>query len=188
LSSEIVATPLWGKCEDEIHTPKSGNLESCCNPTLRQVWGWNSHSQKWELGVLLQPHFEVSVSMTHTPKSGNLESFETPATSELDNRRQNTSPWRVLYTVGKALKCRCRKWPHMRHLDIWSTSYGQKKGRESNCQFDFRPQKVRNQPNPGVCRWSATHRWKSLEENYKFALDLILIRGLSWELWVPKPG
>jgi hypothetical protein len=24
----IVATPLWGKCEDETHTPKSGNLES----------------------------------------------------------------------------------------------------------------------------------------------------------------
>ncbi len=24
----------------------------CHNPTLRQVWGWNSHSQKWELGVL----------------------------------------------------------------------------------------------------------------------------------------
>jgi len=24
----------------------------CRNPTLRQVWGWNSHSQKWELGIL----------------------------------------------------------------------------------------------------------------------------------------
>jgi hypothetical protein len=24
----------------------------CCNPILRQVWGWNSHSQKWELGIL----------------------------------------------------------------------------------------------------------------------------------------
>jgi hypothetical protein len=23
-----VATPLWGKCEDETHTPKSGNLKS----------------------------------------------------------------------------------------------------------------------------------------------------------------
>ncbi len=23
-----VATPLWAKCEDETHTPKSGNLES----------------------------------------------------------------------------------------------------------------------------------------------------------------
>jgi hypothetical protein len=41
-----VATPLWAKCEDE----------------------------------------------THTPKSGDLESSRTPATSEVNSRRQNTSP------------------------------------------------------------------------------------------------
>jgi hypothetical protein len=29
---ENVATPLWGKCEDETHTPKSGNLESSGTP------------------------------------------------------------------------------------------------------------------------------------------------------------
>jgi hypothetical protein len=83
---DSVATPLWGKCEDEIRTPKSGNLES----------------------------------------SG------TPATSDLDCRGQNTSPWGIFYTLGKALKCRCRKWPCMSHSDICSTSYGRKKGRESN--------------------------------------------------------
>jgi hypothetical protein len=76
-----VTTPLWGKCEDE----------------------------------------------THTPKSGNLESSGTPAISELYCRGQNTSPWGVLYTVGKALKFRCRKWPRMSHLDIYNTSYGRKK-------------------------------------------------------------
>jgi hypothetical protein len=27
-----VATPLWVKCEDETHTPKSGNLESSGTP------------------------------------------------------------------------------------------------------------------------------------------------------------
>ncbi len=43
-----------------------------------------------------------------------------------------------------------------------------------------------NQPDPNVCRWSATHRWKALEESYKFASDLIPIRGLSKELWSPK--
>jgi hypothetical protein len=26
------ATPLWGKCEDETHIPKSGNLESSETP------------------------------------------------------------------------------------------------------------------------------------------------------------
>jgi hypothetical protein len=77
----------------------------------------------------------------------------------------------------------------MSHSNICSTSYGQKKGRESNWHFDSRPLKVENRPNPGVCRWSATHHWKDLEESYKFALDLVLIRGLSRELWAPKvPG
>jgi hypothetical protein len=85
---------------------------------------------------------------THTPKSGNLESFRTPTISELDCRGQNTSPWSVLYTVGKVLKCRCRKWPRMGHWNIYITSYGQKKGRESNWQFDSRPQKVKNRSDP----------------------------------------
>jgi hypothetical protein len=74
----------------------------------------------------------------------------------------------------------------MSHLNICSTSYGKKKGQESNWQFDFQPLKVGNRPDPSVCRWSATHRWKALKESYKFALDLISIRGLSKELWTHK--
>jgi len=35
-------------------------------------------------------------------------------------------------------------WACITHLDIWNTSYGQKKDRKSNWQFDSRPQKVRN--------------------------------------------
>jgi hypothetical protein len=58
-----------------------------------------------------------------------------------------------------------------------------KKSRESNWQFDSQPLKVRNQPDPGVCRGSATHHWKALKESYKFDLDLVLIGGLSKELW-----
>jgi hypothetical protein len=69
------------------------------------------------------------------------------------------------------------------HLDIFSTSYVQKKGRKSNWQFDSRPLKVRNRPDPGVCRGSAAHRWKALEESYKFSSDLVPIGGLSKELW-----
>jgi hypothetical protein len=120
---------------------------------------------------------------THTPKSGNLESSGIPTTLELDCKGQNTSPWGVIYTIGKALKCRCRKWSRMSHLDICSTSYGQKKGQKSNWQFNSWPQKVRNRPDPGVCRWSVTHCWKALEESYKFTLGLIPIWGLSRELW-----
>ncbi len=107
-----VATPVWGKCEDE----------------------------------------------TRTPKSGNLESSGTPKTSKLDCKGQNTLPWSVFYTVGKVLKCRCRKWPRMSHSNIISTSYGRKKGRESNWQFDSRPLKVGNRPDPTpVCAGGVQH-------------------------------
>jgi hypothetical protein len=143
LVGESVATSLWVKCEDE----------------------------------------------THTPKSGNLESSGTPENSELEFRGQNTSHWSVIYTFGKVLKWRCPKCPRMSHLDICSSSYGQKKGRESNWQFDFRPLKVGNRPESDVCRKSATWRWKALKETYKIALDLIPIWGLSKKLWMPKvPG
>jgi hypothetical protein len=73
------------------------------------------------------------------------------------------------------LKCKCPKWPRMSHLDICNTSYGRKKGWESNWQFDSRPLEVGNRPDSGACRWSATHPWKDLEESYNFGLDLILI-------------
>jgi hypothetical protein len=120
---------------------------------------------------------------------GSRESFETLKNSKFDCRGQNTSPWNVLYTVRKVLKCKCRKWPHMSHSDICSTSYGQKNDQESNWQFDSRPLKIRNRPDPVVCRWSARHRWKPLKESYTFTSDLIPIRGLSKELWTPKvPG
>ncbi len=29
---KTVATPLWAKCEDETHTPESGDLESTGTP------------------------------------------------------------------------------------------------------------------------------------------------------------
>jgi len=70
----------------------------------------------------------------------------------------------------------------MSHLDICSTSSNKKKGQESNLQFDSRPLKVGNQPDPDVCRGSATDRWKALDKSYNVALDLIPIGGLSKEL------
>jgi hypothetical protein len=84
------------------------------------------------------------------------------------------------------LKLRCRKWARMSHLDICSTSYGKKKGRESNWQFDSRPLKVGNRPDLGACRWSATHCWKALDESYKFASNLVPIGGMGKELWHRK--
>jgi hypothetical protein len=74
----------------------------------------------------------------HTPNShvGSWSPERTPESSERDFRGQISFPWKVPYIIGKVLKCRCPKWPRMSHLDIYSTSYGQKKGQESNCQFE----------------------------------------------------
>jgi hypothetical protein len=95
----------------------------------------------------------------------------------------------VLYIIGKLLERRCLKWARLAHLNIWNTSYGQKKGRESNYQFDSRPLKVGNRPFSDVRFGSATRRWKALDENYNFSLDCITIRGLIAKLWGSKvPG
>jgi len=61
--------------------------------------------------------------------------------------------------------------------------YGQKKGRESNWQFDSRPLKFGNQPDFLACRWCAIFHCKALNEGYNFALDFISIRGLHTKLW-----
>ncbi len=69
---------------------------------------------------------------SRTPELGTWESIGTPETSEFDFRGQNTSHWSVLYIIEKLSKFRCRKWACMSNLDICSTSYVKKKGRESN--------------------------------------------------------
>jgi hypothetical protein len=122
----------------------------------------------------------------HTPKIGKLESSGTPKNSELDFRGQISSHLSILSVIEEVLKCRCPKWPCIGHLDICSPSYGQKKDRESNWQFDSWPLKFRNRPAPDV-RWeSATRRWQALGESYKFGSDLVLIRGRGEKLWCPK--
>jgi hypothetical protein len=136
-------------------------------PYFGQVWGWSP-----TLG-----------------KNEDLESSGTPECLEFDNKAQNTWHWGVLGVIGKVLKCKYRKWPRIGHLDICSPSYGQKKGRESNLQFDSRPLKVGNRPLPDLRIESAIRRWKDLEEGYKSGSDLVTIRLCSRELWAPKsPG
>jgi hypothetical protein len=74
----------------------------------------------------------------------------------------------------------------MTHLDIWNTSYGQKKGHKSNRQFDSQTLKVGNRPDFLACKWSKTYGWKDLKEGYNFALDIISIEGLHTKLWDPQ--
>ncbi len=132
---------------------------------------------------MLQPHFGAKCeNATHTPKSGKMESSETPKNSEDDLRGQISLPWCVPYINEKVLKRRCPKWTLMGHLDICSPSYGQKKGQESNCQFDSRPLNVRNRPLPDVASRSVTRRYKALNESYNFGSNLVPIRVWGEEL------
>jgi hypothetical protein len=110
-------------------------------PYFGQVWGWNSHSQSWGLGVLWDS--QKLRAWLQGSKHLALGCF---------------------WYHWKVSKFRCPKWPCMSHLDIYSPSYGQKKGRESNWQFDSQPLKVGNRPDPDV-RWgSTTWSWKALKE------------------------
>jgi hypothetical protein len=127
-------------------------------PHFGQVWGWSP-----TLG-----------------KDGDWESSEC---SDLNIKAQNTSHWGVLSVIEKVLKRRYRKWTRIGHLDICSPSYGQKKGRESNWQFDSRPLKVGNRPLPDIRFGSATWRWKDFDEGYKFGSDLVAIGLYSRKLW-----
>jgi hypothetical protein len=131
----------------------------------------------WNSILVSQPHFGAKCeNATHTLKSGKMESFGTLENSKDDLRGEISSPWCVFYINGKVLKRRCPKWPHIDHLDICSPSYGQKKGQESNCQFDSRLLKVENRPLLDFTSRSTTWRWKALDESYNFGLDLVLIR------------
>jgi len=136
-------------------------------PYFGQVWGWSP-----TLG-----------------KSEDLESSKTPECLGFDSKAQNTSHWGVLDVIRKVLKRRYRKCPRIGRLDICRPSYGQKKGRESNWQFDSQPLKVGNRPLPDLRMEIATARWKDLDEGYKFGSDLVAIRPGNRELWAPKvPG
>jgi hypothetical protein len=94
--------------------------------------------------------------------------------------------WKVLYIIGKLLKLRCLKWACITHLNIWNTSYDQKKGRESNWQFDSQPLKVRNRQDFVACRKLVRYRWKALDQGYNFAPNLLAIWGLHAKLWATK--
>jgi len=99
---------------------------------------------------------------------------------------QNPWNWGIICIIGKFLELRCLKWACMTHLDILNISYGQKRGQESNWQFDSRPLKIKNHPDFLVCRWHATYCWKDFDKGYNFTLDLMSIEGLHTKLWAPK--
>jgi hypothetical protein len=61
-----------------------------------------------------------------------MESQRILESLEGDFKGQNSMAWKVPYIIKKLLERKCLKWARMTHFNIWNTSYGQKKGRESN--------------------------------------------------------
>jgi hypothetical protein len=124
-----------------------------------------------------------------------LESRRTLELSESNYKGQTTSNWGVLYIIGKLLKCRCLKWACMTRLDIWNISYGKKKGRESNWQFDSWPQKGRESTRlPCVkmkcdtplesSRWELQLCFRS-HPNWRFEQEVMVLQSCgSWTLTV----
>ncbi len=113
---------------------------------------------------------------------GELDSWWTPKSSKSNCKGQNSLDQRFPYIIGNLLQFKCLKWACMTHLGFWNISYGQKKGWESNCQFDFQSLKVWNRPNFLACSWLARYPWKDLDKGYKFSLDLTSIVGLHTKL------
>jgi hypothetical protein len=130
---------IFSRGGGEVMLLKGGNEYTQYDKGLRRNLRQNKNTWTYTFNSLQSvatPLLEECEDDTHIPEMGTWESSRTPETSEFDCRRQNTSSWDVLHVVGKILKCRCQKWPCMSHLDISSTSYGKKKGRDSNWQFD----------------------------------------------------
>ncbi len=148
-----------------------------------QKWSWDSH---FMLPGVWKSVREWTFTLSSELPLGELESRWTFKYLESNFRGQNPLEQKVSYIIRKILECKCLKWAHMTHLGSWNINYGQKKGRESNWQFDSWPLKVKNRFDFLVYRWRDTYRWKALDEGYNFSLDLTSIGGLHTKLWAFK--
>jgi hypothetical protein len=125
----------------------------------------------------------------HTPKWIPILRIQVPMDSQIFSEQLQGSKFIELRSSlyhQKVLECICLKWACMTHLDTSNTNYGQKKGRESNWQFDSRPLKVKNRPNFLAYRWRATCHSKAFNKGYNFPSNLIPIEGFHTKLWAPK--
>jgi hypothetical protein len=169
---------------------------NCRNPNLglaTKARGYKVASQEKDLGVTSHAHGsakECEGMNPHTPKWTPMLGVRVlnglPKLQSTIIGVKTHCLEELLISLENLLKLKCLKWVHISHLDIWNTSYGQKKGQESNWQFDSGPLKVENWPNFLTCRQHARYHWKALDKVYNFALDLITIKGLHVKLCAPK--
>ncbi len=89
-------------------------------------------------------------------------------------------------TIKKILKRRCLKCLHVVHLDLICMSYNQKKGWESNWEFDSQPQILGKQGSNEVQLGCAIHCWKEIFESYKMLPSHFQKKLDFKKIWVAK--
>jgi hypothetical protein len=93
----LIKLSFWDTCKldfSKFHLPYLHyycNVRGAGQEECERVWGWR---------LILPSEFPF----------WKLESRWTLEPSKSDCRGQNTSHWRVIYIIGKILKCRCLKW------------------------------------------------------------------------------
>jgi hypothetical protein len=65
----FVVTPPWSKCEEETHTPKSGNLESSGTPAISELDSKGQNTLPWgglyTIGKVLKCRYPKWPRMSH---------------------------------------------------------------------------------------------------------------------------
>jgi hypothetical protein len=115
---------------------------------------WKSHLM---FPIMQKSVREWTLTLPNELPFWEFKSQWTSKSSKGDCKGQNPSIQNFLYIIKKLLKHRCLKWAHITHLDISNTSYGQKKGWESNWQFNSWSLNIKNWPDFLTCRWCATY-------------------------------
>ncbi len=100
-----------------------------------------SHSHSWECGRVW------GNEPTHSQMISHFGSWNPKDTSIFKKwfEGQNSLDWKIIYTIGSLLRCRCLKWSCRIYLSTYKTQVMVKKKRwESKCQFGSQPLKVNN--------------------------------------------
>jgi hypothetical protein len=97
-------------------------------------------------------------------------------------KRQTSAKLGYQGTIKHVLKHRCLKWPCIVHLNLICMSYDQKKGRESNWEFDSRPQIPGKKGPNEVWLRRAIHHCKGLLRAIRYFLH-IFKTNLIWKIY-----
>ncbi len=81
---ESVTTPLWGKCEDETHTPKSGNLESSGTPATLELDCRGQNTSPWDVLCTVRKLLRIATNFLQTSSQFEVwsGSYELPKSQE----------------------------------------------------------------------------------------------------------